>query len=184
MTRQMRRQRAEILFGYCVLEGKSPGEAWRALHPEADCTEADATRMTLREGRWVVDDLKREQERANSPAAHEDTPLGLKRCAGVANRECSEEIPARRKRCESCAAEQKRVLRQGYNRDYYQAKREELNEKRRERRAVRSKQRKEERQREEQRREKERKREKEQQDLKMLAEKLERFLRRRNRHYL
>ena len=159
MTIQMRRQQADLLAAYCVLEGKRTWEAWRALHPKADCTDTDAHRMTMEEARWRLDDRRKEQETANSSAVHVDAEPRRRRCAGVADRGCSEEIPSYRTRCESCAAEHARLSKQRRNRKYYQSHRDELNEKRRERRAVRSKARKEEREREEQRRAEERQRE-------------------------
>ena len=173
MTTQMRRQQAEILAAYCLMEGKRTWEAWQALHPEANCTAADAQRKTKEEVNWWLAEWKREQERATSPAAHGDgQPSRTKRCAGVANRECSEEISIRVRRCESCAAEQKRLLRQVRNRNYYQAHREALNEKRRERRAERSRERKAERQLEEQRREEERQREERDRRMQMILKAL------------
>ena len=58
----------------------------------------------------------------------------MKQCSGVANTPCDQQIPAHRKRCVACAAEARRLQRQGYNRDYSQKNREPINVKRNDRR--------------------------------------------------
>ena len=44
----------------------------------------------------------------------------MKQCSGVADTPCEQQIPARRKRCVACTAENRRLQKQGYNRDYSQ----------------------------------------------------------------
>ena len=58
----------------------------------------------------------------------------MKQCSGVADTPCEQQIPARLKRCPTCGVENRRLQRQGYNRDYSQKNREPINVKRNDRR--------------------------------------------------
>lgn len=144
MTALMRARRAELVKAYSLM-GVPPEEAWRGLHPEDEATDDQAIRQILQDDDRCFHEA-RERERAMDPFPNllswraprprrrprRSAPVSttMRRCAGFADRACSEEVAAPKKRCESC----KRLVKQEHNRNYYQDHGQELSDKRRARR--------------------------------------------------
>ena len=111
--------RADKLRALCN-SGVPAAEAWRTVMPNATKNDRSAAEQAMRTIRWLE--------------ATQEVLFG-KRCIGVAGRRCEQRVPsARHKRCADCGAEQHRLLRQGGNRNYYHANRDELLEEARQRR--------------------------------------------------
>ena len=167
MTTAARRARAERLFMKRVVNKTPCAEAWRAVRPNAKCTDSSAGELVRSELRWLDEVRGREAQERRTQAqdgltallfgqynpdilqdmliadsepdeASEEPapPQKMKRCEGVAGRQCEQKIPALRnqKRCATCSKENRRLQKQGYNRIYYQANRVRLCKKLRERR--------------------------------------------------
>ena len=131
LTERQRLQRAHALVVHRAA-GCPPAAAWRKANTGSKASEKSAAEMCRREVHWLERWM----------AEHPDVPVpagdwrgpSAKRCIGVADRPCGQEISRRRKRCEACAAEQRRLQQRGYRRNYYKANREPCNAKRNERR--------------------------------------------------
>ena len=81
----------------------------------------------------------RGEDKPPPPAAGTERPpprpeVRMKQCSGIADTPCEQQIPASKKRCPTCTAENRRLQRQSYNRDYSQKNREPINVKRNDRR--------------------------------------------------
>ena len=133
LTEEARRHRASYLLLTRTL-GKTPhAEAWRVVYPNAKCTDASAGELVRREIRWFKETRARErapfarmydvQTPESEPVAtvDEPPPQKMKRCEGVAGRQCEQEVPAvrNRKRCATCSKENRKLQKRGYGREYY-----------------------------------------------------------------
>lgn len=156
MTQQKRLHRAEELFLHYVICETSPAEAWRLANPNSKCNDTSAAAQTRRELGWYeqhIEPPNRENgfeellrcgdpidsitsEPGHRPKSNSGASAAKpgKTCIGVAGRPCGREIPARRKRCQDCQAENRRLQKQGHDQAYFKDNRERLNAKRRERR--------------------------------------------------
>ena len=136
------------------LDKLAPAAAWRAVNPSARCKDASAERAVRRELEFLASYIFNEVSR--SPAARRPKLVELERklyelrnrsrsrsapaeeaptrmCLGTATKRCRKQLlPKERKRCRKCAAEQRRLDRKLYNKDYHAKHREGRNEKRRE----------------------------------------------------
>ena len=132
MTELQRLQRAHMLVIRRAADC-SPASAWREVSPDtSDQSDAEMAEMYEREVDWLVQWLKKHPE-----VSLREGTLGEPRpkwCIGVDDRPCGKKILRRRKRCRPCAAEQIRLNRRGYNRNYFRSHKEPLNAKRNERR--------------------------------------------------
>ena len=130
MTERQRLQRAWMLAVH-VAAGRQGAVAWRKVNPGTRANDKSAAEMCGRElswfSRWLV------EHPGDVPPAG-DWRQEPKRCIGVADRPCGKEISRRQKRCQACAAGQKRLNQRGYGLNYYRSNRELANAKRNERR--------------------------------------------------
>ena len=131
MTERQRLQRAHMLVVQRAA-GCSAATAWRKVNPGIRASDKSAAERCRREVDWIAQWLA-EHPGVPVPAGDwRETPP--KRCIGVADRPCGKELSRRRKRCTACAAEQRRLMRPGYNRNYFRTHRKSLNAKRNKRR--------------------------------------------------
>ena len=130
MTELQRVQRARMILAYRLKQCPAT-LAWRKVNPDSKASNESATELCRRElvwfNQWLV-------EHPNGPVPKGDWRQEPKRCIGVDGRQCGKEILRRRKRCEECAAAQRKLDRRGYKRDYHRSHREPENAKRNERR--------------------------------------------------
>ncbi|MDE0228290.1 MAG: hypothetical protein OXJ62_05480, partial [Spirochaetaceae bacterium] len=130
MTERQHLQRARMLLKHRIA-GHPPAAAWRKVKPDTVASDKSAAEMCVRAlsdfRRWLV-----EHPGEVPPAG--DWRQEPKRCIGVADRPCGKEISRRRKRCQACAEEQKRLNQPGYGLNYYRSNRELANAERNERR--------------------------------------------------
>ena len=131
MTERQRLQRARMLLDYRV-KGSPPATSWRKANSGSKASDKSAAEMCRRELAWLSRWLDEHPE-GPMPAAG-DWRQEPKRCIGVDGRSCGEEIPRRPKRCPACTAEQRKLDRRGYKRNYHRSHRELENAKRNERR--------------------------------------------------
>ena len=125
MTTAARRARAERLLMMRVVNKTPCAEAWRAVRPNAKCTDSSAGELVRREIRWLDEVREREaQERRSQsgltvllfgqynpdmlrdmliadsepdePSEEPAPPQKTRRCEGVAGRQCEQKIPALR----------------------------------------------------------------------------------------
>ena len=131
MSEQVRKTRAERLLQLRFEEGMSPAAAWRVVSPNSKA--ADPAELCRREIRWhrkkygsvdVPEESRvvREGDEAGdqtSASTRDAAVKPAKRCAGVADRPCGKEIPARFTRCKECGKEHERLRKQVDNRNAY-----------------------------------------------------------------
>ena len=152
MTLLERRRRAEHLLLIRVV-GEAPADkAWRVVKPNSKCKDFSAGELTRRELRWLRDIQARDAEERRALNQHFIAPFNIqsssppisdsesdapsepapppkmKRCEGVAGRQCEQEVPAVRnqRRCKSCAKENRKLQKRGYGREYYRDNRVRL----------------------------------------------------------
>ena len=143
MTERQRLQRAQKLAVHCAA-GCSPAVAWRKVKPVSKASDKNAAKLCEREmgrlKRWLDENPNPgvpwwlEENPGESDGDGMQEPANSKQCIGVAERPCEAKISRRRKRCTTCAAEQRRLKRRGYGLTYYRSHREQLNAKRNQRR--------------------------------------------------
>ena len=144
MTEARRRRHAELLWAYFE-EGKSPIEAWRALHPDDDRPGDLVNALAGDEMRWLKAETDRESaapvKEADVPGPGERSPgkaparrkrrrSGKRtRCLGTADQKCQSRVRGRRTRCGCC----RKLVKQQYQRKYYLDNRERWPERREQR---------------------------------------------------
>ena len=152
MTLIERRRRAEHLLLIRVVGEAPPDKAWRVVKPNSKCKDSSAGELTRRELRWLRDIQAREAEERRALNQHFIAPFNIqsssppisdsesdapsepapppkmKRCEGVAGRQCEQEVPAVRnqRRCKSCAKENRKLQKRGYGGKYYRDNRVRL----------------------------------------------------------
>ena len=150
MKPELRLRRAEELNLYVLLHGVSHAEAWRMVNPGSKASDRSGAELTRRELRFLDEHRaqqreKERQEFLNSNLSiqglllrglpdDDDADEAANRCIGVADQPCENERVGRSKRCSTCHAEHRRLLRKSQNQRYLRNHRGELNEKRGQRR--------------------------------------------------